>query len=183
MKRVRQVLTGLVVVALISLTPSAWRWLKRAVGVMVAFGLVACGPAHVQTDTAAGTAHLVLHVSPKMHLAPIEVFIVAELVGGDPLEALYCPNVVWTWPDTTESSEEGDCPPWDRREDFPRFWRPGRRIMVGQGTTGHFPFGVRLEKPAGHVLMTAPGGDFWAPGDVGGMTTAGLSVVPVVVTR
>ncbi len=53
-----------------------------------------------------------LRASPRMALMPADVFVIAELVGGDETEDLYCPAVEWEWGDGNRSAQESDCPPF-----------------------------------------------------------------------
>jgi hypothetical protein len=54
-----------------------------------------------------------LRASPRMALMPIDVLLVAELVGGDDVEDFYCPAVEWEWGDGGRSTHESDCPPFE----------------------------------------------------------------------
>ena len=54
-----------------------------------------------------------LRASPRMALTPIDVLLVAELVGGDDVEDFYCPAVEWEWGDGGRSAHEADCPPFE----------------------------------------------------------------------
>lgn len=53
-----------------------------------------------------------LRVTPRMAFSPVEVFVVAELVGGEDLEEFYCPGLEWDWDDGARSSHEADCEPF-----------------------------------------------------------------------
>jgi hypothetical protein len=57
---------------------------------------------------------LSVKASPPSGLAPIRVFLTAELKGGrDDYEDLYCPTVEWTWGDGTVSQSSADCDPFE----------------------------------------------------------------------
>ena len=53
-----------------------------------------------------------LRASPRMALMPVDVLVVAELVGGDAIEDFYCPAIEWDWGDGARSAHESDCPPF-----------------------------------------------------------------------
>ena len=78
------------------------------------------------------------------------ITLTARLEGVDEPEALYCPRVVWEWPNGTTSAEEGDCPPYAAREEYPRRWV--KRIALA--VPGEYPVRVRWEK-AGRVVGRA----------------------------
>jgi len=80
-------------------------------------GLVAAGS---KTDT--GKPRLEMRASPRMAFPPVNVFLVAELKGGEAVEEFYCPGLVWDWGDGTRSSEEGDCPPYYDGVELDRFF-------------------------------------------------------------
>jgi hypothetical protein len=46
-------------------------------------------------------------------LSPVNVVLMAELVGGDELEEFYCPGLEWDWGDGARSAHEADCPPFE----------------------------------------------------------------------
>lgn len=126
---------------------------------LLVIGLAACGAtiAHVVEPD---RPHLVLRSSRLVALPGQAITLTAELVGGEDAEALYCPRVVWEWPDGTESSTESDCAPWATGTELVRRWtRHG-----GLAAPGVYVFTVRLEKPKGHVVakasveLTAAGG-------------------------
>ena len=48
---------------------------------------------------------------PRFAFSPVNVFFTAELVGGDDIEDLHCPEVEWDWGDGGKSVHENDCPP------------------------------------------------------------------------
>ena len=53
-----------------------------------------------------------VRASPRMTLMPVDIVVVAELVGGDDIEDYYCPAVDWEWGDGGRSAHEADCPPF-----------------------------------------------------------------------
>lgn len=126
----------------------------------VVVGLAACG-ATIAKIVEPAKPHLVLRSSRMIALPGQPITLTAELVGGEDAESMYCPRVVWSWPDGTESTTESDCPPWAPGVEYARRWmRHGS--LAGPGV---YVFRVRLEKPAGHVLtvatveLTAVGGE------------------------
>ena len=78
------------------------------------------------------------------------VLLVAEIRGPE-VESWYCPRLEWEFPDGTRATEESDCPPFDQREEFPRFW--SRRVCSPATPQGvdEWTVGVTLSR-AGHVL-------------------------------
>jgi hypothetical protein len=79
-------------------------------GLLLAVALaapVAAGDGH-----SARKPRLDLRASPRMALTPVDVFVIAELVGGDETEDFYCPAVEWEWGDGNRSAQESDCPPF-----------------------------------------------------------------------
>src|SRR5258706_13528625 len=68
-------------------------------------------------------------------------------------EDYYCPGVRWIafpdTPDKLEAFEESDCPPFDKRDEYPRVWK--REYFLGG--EGDYPIQVKLEKPKGNVLL------------------------------
>ena len=47
-----------------------------------------------------------LRASPRMALLPVDVFVIAELVGGDETEDFYCPAIEWEWGDGNRSAHD-----------------------------------------------------------------------------
>jgi hypothetical protein len=54
-----------------------------------------------------------LRAVPRFAFSPANVLFTAELVGGDDVEELHCPEVEWDWGDGGKSVSEGDCPPFE----------------------------------------------------------------------
>jgi len=40
-----------------------------------------------------------VRATPRMAFSPVNVFLVAELQGGDDVEEYYCPQLEWDWDD------------------------------------------------------------------------------------
>ena len=55
---------------------------------------------------------LELRATPRMAFSPVNVFLNAELQGGNDVEEYYCPQLEWDWDDGGKSVQEGDCPPF-----------------------------------------------------------------------
>lgn len=55
---------------------------------------------------------LTLRATPGVSFAPANVLLVAELVGGDVTENLYCPEVEWDFGDGRRSISQADCEPF-----------------------------------------------------------------------
>jgi hypothetical protein len=53
-----------------------------------------------------------LRATPRMAFSPVNVFLIAELQGGDDVEEYYCPELEWDWDDGGKSVQEGDCLPF-----------------------------------------------------------------------
>jgi hypothetical protein len=53
-----------------------------------------------------------LRATPRMAFSPVNIFLTAELQGGDDVEEYYCPQLEWDWDDGGKSVHEGDCPPF-----------------------------------------------------------------------
>lgn len=79
-----------------------------------------------------GKPNLIVRVYPPMTIAPLGVGcamvrLTAEIRGPETPE-WYCPEVKWTWPDDTVSTEESDCPPFEERHRV-GWRREGGRIV------------------------------------------------------
>ncbi len=77
--------------------------------------LVALAVVAAESASAGGGAprpRLDLRVTPRIALSPVEVFAVAELVGGEDLEDFHCPGLDWDWGDGSRSTHEADCEPF-----------------------------------------------------------------------
>ena len=84
--------------------------MQRTAAVLV-LALAAAGAA---ADAAgARKPRLDLRATPRMALPPVEIFAVAELVGGDELEEYYCPGLEWDWDDGDRSGHDADCAPFE----------------------------------------------------------------------
>ena len=53
-----------------------------------------------------------VRATPRMAFSPVNVFLTAELQGGDDVEEYYCPQLEWDWDDGGKSVQEGDCAPF-----------------------------------------------------------------------
>ena len=54
-----------------------------------------------------------VRATPRMAFSPVNIFLVAELQGGDDVEEYYCPELEWDWDDGGKSVQEGDCAPFE----------------------------------------------------------------------
>jgi hypothetical protein len=63
---------------------------------------------------------LTLRATPGVTFAPASVLLVAELVGGDAVEELYCPEVVWDFDDGRRSTSQADCEPFGAGSELER---------------------------------------------------------------
>jgi hypothetical protein len=76
---------------------------------LVLLGLAASGWAG---EPKAKKPRLDLRASPRVAMSPVNVLLVAELVGVPQGEEFYCPGLEWEWGDGGKSSYESDCPPF-----------------------------------------------------------------------
>jgi hypothetical protein len=63
---------------------------------------------------------LEIRATPRIAFPPVNVLLVAELVGGEELEDFYCPALEWDWGDGARSASESDCPPFQPGAEFSR---------------------------------------------------------------
>jgi len=54
-----------------------------------------------------------LRATPRMAFSPVNIFLTAELTGGDDVEEYYCPELEWDWDDGGKSVHEADCPEYE----------------------------------------------------------------------
>lgn len=54
-----------------------------------------------------------LRALPRMAFSPVNIFLTAELMGGDDVEEYYCPELEWEWGDGGKSVHEADCPAYE----------------------------------------------------------------------
>jgi hypothetical protein len=85
----------------------------RLVSVVVLLMAALAAPATAGEGRTMKKPRLELRASPRMTFAPIDVRVMAELVGGDDIEDFYCPAIEWEWGDGARSAHEGDCPPFE----------------------------------------------------------------------
>ena len=48
-----------------------------------------------------------LRATPRMAFSPVNVFLTAELTGGDDVEDYHCPELEWDWDDGGKSTAGG----------------------------------------------------------------------------
>jgi len=89
-----------------------------------------------------------LRASRQMAFPGVPILLTAALDGGEEVEEYYCPLIEWTWANGTHSREGGDCPEFDKREDYPRRWTRWVALTV----PGEYKVEVRWEKPEGKVI-------------------------------
>ena len=112
----------------------------------IALALVGASCAHMGQTGGQGT--FALRASHPVGAFPgVPVLLTASLDGDEEVEATYCPRIVWRWPDGTESAQEGDCPAFADRAEYPRRWT--RWISLGR--PGEYAVSVRWEK-AGRTI-------------------------------
>jgi hypothetical protein len=89
--------------------------MRRIVALLaVVLGLGAAATAGVRKP------RLDLRVSPRVAFSPVEVLVIAELVGGEETEDFYCPGLEWEWDDGDRSAHEADCAPFQPGMDVER---------------------------------------------------------------
>jgi hypothetical protein len=54
-----------------------------------------------------------LRASPRMSFSPAHILLTAELMGGDDIEDLHCPELEWERDDGGKSVQEADCKPFE----------------------------------------------------------------------
>jgi hypothetical protein len=115
--------------------------------------LLTLAVAAATSATAGGGAprpRLDLRATPRVALPPVEVFVMAELVGGDDLEEFHCPGLEWDWDDGSRSAHEADCEPF----------APGttveRRFAAHHIYSGPGEYNIRLNlRRAGRLVSAA----------------------------
>ena len=82
----------------------------RAVLAMILFSLAASAPASDRAKVR--KPRLGVRATPVFSFTPANVFVTAQLTGGDDVEEFYCPALVWDWDDGGRSAHQPDCPPF-----------------------------------------------------------------------
>jgi hypothetical protein len=86
---------------------------RAALAVVVAVALAAPAAAReAKPEVKLKKPRLDLRATPRMAFSPVNIFLTAELQGGDDVEEYYCPELEWDWDDGGKSVQEGDCPPF-----------------------------------------------------------------------
>jgi hypothetical protein len=86
---------------------------RAALAVLVALVVAAPLPADdAKPEAKLKKPRLDLRATPRMAFSPVNIFLTAELQGGDDVEEYYCPELEWDWDDGGKSVQEGDCPPF-----------------------------------------------------------------------
>jgi hypothetical protein len=80
---------------------------------VVVLGLMVAAAWETQAAAKPKKPRLDVRVSPKISFSPSQVFLTAELTGGEDSEELYCPEVEWDWDDGGKSVGESDCAPYE----------------------------------------------------------------------
>jgi hypothetical protein len=113
--------------------------------------LVGLAVVAAQSASAGGAPRprLDLRATTRIALCPVEVFVRAELVGGEDLEDFHCPGLEWDWGDGSRSVHEADCEPFG----------PGtvvdRRYAAHHVYRGPGEFDIRLSLRRGGRLVSA----------------------------
>lgn len=82
----------------------------RAVLAMILFALAASARASDRAKVR--KPRLDVRATPVFSFTPANVFVTAQLNGGDDVEEFYCPALVWDWDDGGRSAHQPDCPPF-----------------------------------------------------------------------
>ena len=90
--------------------------------VVVLLGLALLIPSTAGSDAAVDEPRLKLRTARRVAFSPVDVFVVAELVGGDDLEEYYCPGLVWDWGDGSRSASQSDCSPFEPGHELQRLF-------------------------------------------------------------
>jgi len=86
---------------------------RAALPAVIAVALVAPASARdAKPEAKLKKPRLDLRATPRMAFSPVNIFLIAELQGGDDVEEYYCPQLEWDWDDGGKSVQEGDCPPF-----------------------------------------------------------------------
>jgi len=94
---------------------------------------------------------LEMRTTRSLSLPPVQIVAVAELVGGEDLEAYYCAGLEWDWGDGTKSYHESDCAPWEPGADVDRFFS-ARHVY---GAAGSYRVRIRLRRAERDVASAA----------------------------
>src|SRR5437773_4213446 len=87
---------------------------RFALAAVIAVALAAPAPARdAKPEAKLKKPRLDLKAIPRMAFSPVNIFLTAELQGGDDVEEYYCPQLEWDWDDGGKSVQEGDCPPFE----------------------------------------------------------------------
>jgi hypothetical protein len=86
---------------------------RAALAAVIAVALAAPASAgQAKPEAKLKKPRLDLRATPRMAFSPVNIFLTAELQGGDDVEEYYCPQLEWDWDDGGKSVHEGDCPPF-----------------------------------------------------------------------
>lgn len=83
-----------------------------------------------------------LRATPRIAMSPVNVLLVAELVGGAESEDYYCPGLEWEWGDGGKSAHESDCPPFEPGVEVARRFS----AMHAYSRPGDYQVTVRLRR-------------------------------------
>jgi hypothetical protein len=87
---------------------------RAALALVTVFALAAASSAgDAKPEGKPKKPRLDLRATPRMAFSPVNIFLVAELQGGDDVEEYYCPELEWDWDDGGKSVQEGDCAPFE----------------------------------------------------------------------
>ena len=83
-----------------------------ALAAVIAVALAVPASGDAKPEAKPKKPRLDLRATPRMAFSPVNVFLTAELQGGDDVEDYYCPELEWEWDDGGKSVQEADCPPF-----------------------------------------------------------------------
>jgi len=99
----------------------------------------------------ASKPQLDLRASPRYSFSPVEVRVVAEIVGGDDLEDYHCPQVEWNWGDGARSVHEEDCSPYEPGAEIQRRFTASHVFRSG----GAYSITVRLRRASRSIAQAS----------------------------
>ena len=86
---------------------------RMALAVAVLAVLAVTVPSGAESAPKPKKPKLDLRATPRFAFSPVNIYLVAELSGGDDVEAFYCPELEWDWDDGGKSVHEADCAPFE----------------------------------------------------------------------
>lgn len=114
-------------------------------------------------------SRLVVSATPMISIMNESPVLIMAKITGEETEDYYCPALELWLNKTRVKSQESDCPPFEKREDYPRFW-----IWYVNKARGDHEAEVRLLK---NNRLVAKGSVTWRVVDSRRLFTRGGGVV------